>query len=634
MLHQVLENEVKNFRAGQLSLHLQKWHEITSDNEVLSTIEGLKLDFNSTPKTNKIKKNQFSKSETELMDQEVQKLLSKDIITFSSHDKNEIISPVFLRHKQDGTFRMILNLKETNEYIDKIHFKMESIKSVLRLVTPSCYMSSIDLKDAYYSVSIHPDHRKYLKFQFQNKLYEFTCLPNGLTSGPRKFTKITKAPLAKLRRLHHILACYIDDILAVAENEKQCQKTVLETIELFHNLGFIIHPTKSSLKLRQRITFLGFIIDSVQMRITLTGEKRNKIEALCKKLVSQNEHTIRFVCKVIGNLIASFPAVKFGPLHYRNLDMCKNLFLKINKGEFSAKMILNKESIEEINWWINNIATAYNDIFQTLPNLELKTDASEIGWGAVFKNLRTHGHWSADEISLKNINALELNAVLFALKSFDFGKGNHIKCLSDNTTAVQTVNHMGTSHSYKCNELVYNIWCELIRNENFITMAHIPGVFNEEADKESRKQATRTEWKLKRCVFESIMKTFQFLPKIDLFASRLNCQLKPFVSFRPDPEALHVNSFLLPWSCTKFYAFPPFSVISRVVQKIYLEQAEGILVVPNWPNQPWYSKLMNMLNKKPMLIPHRKDLLTLPEKEQRTHPLNLELLACHTFAKL
>ena len=193
---------------------------------------------------------------------------------------------------------------------------------------------------------------------------------------------------------------------------------------------------------------------------------------------------------------------------------------------------------------------------------------------------------------------------------------------------------MGTSHSYKCNELVYNIWCELIRNENFITMAHIPGVFNEEADKESRKQATRTEWKLKRCVFESIMKTFQFLPKIDLFASRLNCQLNPFVSFRPDPEALHVNSFLLPWSCTKFYAFPPFSVISRVVQKIYLEQAEGILVVPNWPNQPWYSKLMNMLNKKPMLIPHRKDLLTLPEKEQRTHPLNLELLACHTFAKL
>ena len=45
-------------------------------------------------------------------------------------------------------------------------------------------MAVLDLKDAYYSVPINPQHRKYLRFEFK----EFTCLPNGLASAPRVFT--------------------------------------------------------------------------------------------------------------------------------------------------------------------------------------------------------------------------------------------------------------------------------------------------------------------------------------------------------------------------------------------------------------------------------------------------------------
>ena len=44
----------------------------------------------------------------------------------------------------------------------------------------------LDLKDAYYSVPVNPQHRKYLRFEF----YEFTCLPNGLASAPRVLQKL------------------------------------------------------------------------------------------------------------------------------------------------------------------------------------------------------------------------------------------------------------------------------------------------------------------------------------------------------------------------------------------------------------------------------------------------------------
>ena len=73
---------------------------------------------------------------------------------------------------------------------------METIKSILTLVTPNCYMAKVDVKDAYYSVPILPEHQKFLKLYFRGQFYRFPYLPNGLCSGPPKFTKLLKTPLS------------------------------------------------------------------------------------------------------------------------------------------------------------------------------------------------------------------------------------------------------------------------------------------------------------------------------------------------------------------------------------------------------------------------------------------------------
>ena len=61
--------------------------------------------------------------------------------------------------KKDGSKRMILNLKNFNKFVNYKHFKMESINNVLNIIRPSVYMASIDLKDAFFSASIHPTHQ-------------------------------------------------------------------------------------------------------------------------------------------------------------------------------------------------------------------------------------------------------------------------------------------------------------------------------------------------------------------------------------------------------------------------------------------------------------------------------------------
>ena len=86
------------------------------------------------------------------------------------------------------------------------------------------------------------------------------------------------------------------------------------------------------------------------------------------------------------------------------------------------------------------------------------------------------------------------------------------------------------------------------QNNIWITAAHIPGKYNEEADKESRKIREKDkEWVLNKNVFEKIIQHFQFYPKLDFFASRLNKQPPVFVSYRPDPKATYVNAFSLEW---------------------------------------------------------------------------------------
>lgn len=106
----------------------------------------------------------MNKFEQNILDLEIIKFLEKGVIEECYNEKEEFISNVFLRQKKDGSYRMILNLKKFNEFVAYHKFKMDTLESVIQLVTPDCFMASIDLKDAYYTVSVAPEHRKYLRF--------------------------------------------------------------------------------------------------------------------------------------------------------------------------------------------------------------------------------------------------------------------------------------------------------------------------------------------------------------------------------------------------------------------------------------------------------------------------------------
>ena len=139
-----------------------------------------------------------------IFDAEIAKLVSKEVLQVTTRVPDCFILNTLIRPKKDGAFRMILNLKPLNKFVDYHHFKMDTFRTALKLIRPGCFMASVDLKDAYYATPIAEEDRKLrLMLQWKGKYYQFTCLPNGLPSAPRIFTKILKPVYTRLRSIGH-----------------------------------------------------------------------------------------------------------------------------------------------------------------------------------------------------------------------------------------------------------------------------------------------------------------------------------------------------------------------------------------------------------------------------------------------
>lgn len=203
---------------------------------------------------------------------------------------------------------MILDLSLFNEFVNWKHFKMFNLDTALHLTSRGSFMASIDLSDAYYSMSIDHSSRKYLRFRWNNDLYQYTCLPNGISSAPRDFTKLLHPVFSLLRNKGSTCFSYIDDSFIVEPDYDSCLTTVKRLIYYLEHCGFFIHPDKSVLQPSTKLVFLGFQIDSQAMEVTLTDKKKQKMYDLCSSYLQTKNHlTIRKVAALVGLMNAYEP---------------------------------------------------------------------------------------------------------------------------------------------------------------------------------------------------------------------------------------------------------------------------------------------------------------------------------------
>ena len=486
------------FRGGQIAENLSEWRKVTKDRWVLESVKGVKIPFEELLCQDKEPiPYRLSKVEIEFVDKELHVLLNKQIVERVEDEPGQVVSNIFLRPKKDGSFRIILDLTWVNLHVQYEHFKMHSIATATEMMRPDCWLASIDLKDAYYSVPVCLPDRKFLRFRWGGELFQFRVLPNGLACAPRFFTKILTPVFAKLREKGRECFPYIDDSFIVADSWEKCQATVEDLKDLLERLGFVVHPQKSELVPARELIFLGFRLDSREMRIFLTKEKEEKFLRAAGDLLNKGYPSIREVAGLVGLMVAFSQAVTYASSYQKQLEMDKILELGRNLGNYNRKMVVSELARQDIAWWVRNIKKSGRKIKPANIACVLHADASNQGWGAHVGELATGGRWSEPEAG-DHINVLELRAILLGLRSLCGEHGSaHIRVMSDNTTAIAYVKHKGGVRSPECNRVAKEIWGWAEERQIWLSIAHIPGVENVLADEKSRKFADNLEWSLR-----------------------------------------------------------------------------------------------------------------------------------------
>lgn len=544
-------------------------------------------------------------NDSKVIDSEVQKLVDRHIVT-EIKEGWKFVSNIFVRPKPNNKFRLIIDLSPLNKFILKEHFKMDNLQSAVELMRPGVYISSIDLRDAYYTLPIAEEFKPYICFQWSGKIFMFHVMPFGLTSAPRFFTKIMKPAMSALRKKGISVFNYIDDLFIVGDSKSTCEHSVKEVIDMVTKLGFFINFEKSSLTPQTTMRFLGFMLDTVEMIIFPPVEKVEKTLLLINKFLAPGNFKIREVASLVGVLNDLSHGVDYSKAHMKGLEIEKNIAVKqAGENSFEGIMSIGGNGLDDLCWWAYNLEGSCKIVNRGAPSITIETDASSLGWGAISQGKVVNGKWELHETKL-HINALETLAVYKAITTlFPNVYNTHFRLLCDNTTAIAYINKSGGTWSYHCNKFSKLIWGWCQQYNNWISATFIPGKYNAQADFASRHFTADTEWGLNPELFKMVCRTW-FIPEVDLFASFNNHLISKYVSWGPDPKSIACDAFLLNWGLFKsVFIFPPFRLVLRCIKKIKLEKPSGILVVPNWPGQVWFAEALNIAKRQPILIPRK-----------------------------
>ena len=192
------------------------------------------------------------------------------------------------------------------------------------------------------------------------------------------------------------------------------------------------------------------------MEINLPKKKVSQAIQEARNLLQHHQASARQLAHLIEVVSSTLPAILPAPLHYRGLQNLKHQALK--KGGYDVTLPLSEEAKEDLIWWAEHLPSVNGQpLVRDQPSLQMETDASLMGWGAVCEGETIGGPWTEEE-QLLHINCLELPGASHAVHAFAKDKRDLvIQIYMDNTTAVAYINHMGGTKSPKLRSLATSL---------------------------------------------------------------------------------------------------------------------------------------------------------------------------------
>lgn len=491
--------------------------------------------------------------------------------------------------------------------------RMLTTSTLLHVVRPGDWFTSIDLKDAYFHIPIYPPHRKFLRFAFQGRMYEYQVLPFGLSLSPRVFVKCTEAAIAPLKRRGIRIATYIDDWLLLSESEIMGREHTRLAVDHLMALGFTINYERSVLQPAQAISFIGIALNSASYRACPSVDRvKKKKKMLSHAGIFQVGRYLPFrkCLQMLGLMASSLAVIPLGRLHMREFQRWV-ASLRLNRERHTHRHIrVTADCAAALHCWRNpTFLTQGVSLGAVTARKVVTTDASLTGWGATHEGRAVSGSWDSRQRGA-HINWLELLAAFLALRHFlPLLRNHHVLIRTDNTTVVAYINRQGGLRSRPLHMLARRLimWSSI--NLLSLRATHIPGALNLGADLMSRGNPRYGDGTLHPHVVTQIWTRFGH-PQVDLFASRENAQCPLYFSLKDQEAPLGVDALAHNWPHALLYAFPPLALISPTLTRVRERGLTVILIAPRWTRSHWLAEIMPLLWSEPWPLPLRRDLVS------------------------
>lgn len=218
-----------------------------------------------------------------LIDEEIDEMLKLGVIEPS---KSPWSSPVCLVKKKDNSYRFCIDFRKLNSKTKKDSYPIPYISAILDRLKNAHYISSIDIKSAFWQVPLSEASKELTAFTVPGRnLFQFTRMPFGLTNAPATWQRIIDRVLGV--DLENNVMVYLDDIIIISSTFNEHLKILGLVFDRLKDAGLLVKPEKCHF-CKPELKYLGHVVDSKGLR-----PDPEKVQAIVNILPPTNLTEIR-----------------------------------------------------------------------------------------------------------------------------------------------------------------------------------------------------------------------------------------------------------------------------------------------------------------------------------------------------
>lgn len=331
------ESDLTNDQQSRLQRVVSSYFDSIGDRLGCTSMVKHKISINSPP----IKQRYYPVSpfKQKLIDIEIDKMLAAGVIENSNSSWS---SPVLLVPKKDGEMRFCVDFRKVNALSERDAYPLPYISAILDKLGGARFLSSLDLKSAYWQVELEEDSKQYTAFTVPGRgLYQFRRLPFGIHNAPATFQRLIDTVLGP--ELQPFVFCYLDDIIVISPDFDTHLK-ILETV--FHRLkaaGLTLNKEKSKF-CRAELRYLGFVVNRHGILVdpakveAITNLPTPKSVTEVRRIIGMLSWYRRFVPS-FSDLISPFTGLLRKGAKFSWDDKCQEAFGKVKDVLVSAPIL-------------------------------------------------------------------------------------------------------------------------------------------------------------------------------------------------------------------------------------------------------------------------------------------------------